>query len=154
MGKLCAVISCLLLSVAAVTAQGAQSERLLPQWLTGILAVTGFLFLTFVAFLVKKAWCEEPSRKKTTMESVEEKDYVNKNTYDTSLEMRRDNMNVYDSVIDVTVDKATDGDRLLVRRSLQTLSVHQQDLVAPLQAAVHRRCALKHTPASDQPSTF
>ncbi|XP_056271068.1 PDZK1-interacting protein 1 [Pseudoliparis swirei] len=137
MGKLCAVISCLLLSVGAVTAQGAQtqnSERLLPQWLTGILAVTGFLFLTFVGFLVKKAWCEEPSRKKTTMElvgvnefvnkntsensldmarkkttmeSVEEDEYVNENNYDTSLEMRRDNMNVNDSVIDVTVDKAT-----------------------------------------------
>uniref|UniRef100_A0A8C2WGL5 Uncharacterized protein n=1 Tax=Cyclopterus lumpus TaxID=8103 RepID=A0A8C2WGL5_CYCLU len=38
------------------------SERLLPQWLTGIIAVAGFLFLTFVGLLVKKAWCEEPSR--------------------------------------------------------------------------------------------
>ncbi|KAG7277520.1 hypothetical protein CRUP_030682 [Coryphaenoides rupestris] len=35
--------------------QGGQ-QRLLPQWLTGLLAVAGFLFLSFVAFLVNKAW--------------------------------------------------------------------------------------------------
>lgn len=34
-----------------------QAERALPQWLTGLIAVTGFLFLTFVAFLVNRAWC-------------------------------------------------------------------------------------------------
>ncbi|XP_034385786.1 PDZK1-interacting protein 1 [Cyclopterus lumpus] len=107
MGKLCAVISCLLLSVGAATAQGAQtSERLLPQWLTGIIAVAGFLFLTFVGLLVKKAWCEEPSRKKTTMELVEGNKFVNENTYENNLDMVRskDDMNVYDSVIE---DKAT-----------------------------------------------
>ena len=39
-----------------------------------------------------------------------------------------------------------DGDRLLVRRSLQTLSVHRQDLVASFQTPVHRGRALKRTP--------
>uniref|UniRef100_A0A667XIS0 PDZK1-interacting protein 1 n=1 Tax=Myripristis murdjan TaxID=586833 RepID=A0A667XIS0_9TELE len=34
--------------------------RLLPQWLTGIIAVVAFLFLTFVVFLVNKAWCQTP----------------------------------------------------------------------------------------------
>lgn len=34
-----------------------QGERALPQWLTGLVAVTGFLFLTFIAFLVNRAWC-------------------------------------------------------------------------------------------------
>ncbi|XP_010782009.1 PDZK1-interacting protein 1 [Notothenia coriiceps] len=60
MGKVCAAVCCLLLSVAAVAAQTAQSDRALPQWLTGIMALCGFLFLSFVGFLVKKAWCEEP----------------------------------------------------------------------------------------------
>lgn len=39
-----------------------QNERLLPQWLTGIIAVSIFLFLVFVGVLVNKAWCEESSR--------------------------------------------------------------------------------------------
>uniref|UniRef100_A0A3B4G6L7 Uncharacterized protein n=1 Tax=Pundamilia nyererei TaxID=303518 RepID=A0A3B4G6L7_9CICH len=38
------------------------NERALPQWLTGIIAVCGFLFLAFVVILAKKAWCENPSR--------------------------------------------------------------------------------------------
>uniref|UniRef100_A0A3B3UEY8 Uncharacterized protein n=1 Tax=Poecilia latipinna TaxID=48699 RepID=A0A3B3UEY8_9TELE len=38
--------------------QAGQSERLLPQWLTGIVAVCSFLLLTFIAALVKKVWCE------------------------------------------------------------------------------------------------
>ncbi|XP_068447287.1 PDZK1-interacting protein 1 isoform X2 [Clinocottus analis] len=139
MEKLCAVISCLLLSVGTATAQEAQlqSERLLPQWLTGIIAVAGFLFLTFVTLLVKKAWCEEPSRKKTTMEFVGRDDYVNNNPYENNLDMVRekttkelpevkeyvnentnhlrldmvrskDNMNAYDNlVLDGTEDKVT-----------------------------------------------
>ncbi|XP_068563271.1 PDZK1-interacting protein 1 [Cebidichthys violaceus] len=113
MGKLCAVISCLLLSVGAVTAQGAQtqmSERLLPQWLTGLIAVAGFLFLTFVGVLVKKAWCEEPSRKKTSEELVGENDFVNESTYDTSLDMIRskEDMNTYDTLVtNGTEEKAT-----------------------------------------------
>uniref|UniRef100_A0A3P9K7H6 Uncharacterized protein n=1 Tax=Oryzias latipes TaxID=8090 RepID=A0A3P9K7H6_ORYLA len=37
-------------------------QRLLPQWLTGIIAVSGFLLLTFIAFVVKKVWCEKSSR--------------------------------------------------------------------------------------------
>uniref|UniRef100_A0A3P9H080 Uncharacterized protein n=1 Tax=Oryzias latipes TaxID=8090 RepID=A0A3P9H080_ORYLA len=36
--------------------------RLLPQWLTGLIAVSGFLLLTFIAFVVKKVWCEKSSR--------------------------------------------------------------------------------------------
>uniref|UniRef100_A0A8C9ZPB3 Uncharacterized protein n=1 Tax=Sander lucioperca TaxID=283035 RepID=A0A8C9ZPB3_SANLU len=53
MGKLCELISCLLLSVSVVTAQTG-TEPLLRQGLTGLIAVAGFLFLTFVVFLVKK----------------------------------------------------------------------------------------------------
>ena len=40
-------------------------ERLLPQWLTGIIAVVIFLFLAFVTFLVNKAWCRSSSRSVT-----------------------------------------------------------------------------------------
>lgn len=38
------------------------AERPLPQWLTGIIAVCGFLFLVFVSFLVNRAWCGGSSR--------------------------------------------------------------------------------------------
>ncbi|KAF1385236.1 hypothetical protein PFLUV_G00105640 [Perca fluviatilis] len=91
MGKLCALISCVLLSVAAVMAQTAQTgttERLLPQWLTGIIAVAGFLFLAFVILLVQKAWCDEPITRKSAMESVRQDD-VDGNAYETSLDMVR-----------------------------------------------------------------
>lgn len=40
----------------------AETERVLPQWLTGIIAVSIFLFLVFVTFLVNRAWCGKSSR--------------------------------------------------------------------------------------------
>ncbi|XP_051231640.1 PDZK1-interacting protein 1 isoform X4 [Dicentrarchus labrax] len=94
MGKLCAVTSCLLLTVSAAAAQTAQPqiERLLPQWLTGIIAVSAFLFLVFVTLLVKKAWCEKPSRKTAVeSESDRENEFVvtNGNTYETNLDTIR-----------------------------------------------------------------
>ncbi|XP_077964136.1 uncharacterized protein LOC120823711 isoform X1 [Gasterosteus aculeatus] len=141
MGKLYAAVSCLLLSAAAVAAQGElnqrtddgdakMQERALPQWLTGIIAVSGFLFLAFVGFLVKKAWCEEPRREEVTVELVGEDEFVNKNiyesspgtvrvktvvgetenTYESTLDMVRskDDMNAYDNlVMDGTEDKVT-----------------------------------------------
>ncbi|XP_042369814.1 small integral membrane protein 24-like, partial [Plectropomus leopardus] len=115
MRKLCALISCLLLSVGAVTAQAAQTqpERLLPQWLTGIIAVVAFLFLTFVALLVKKSWCDE-SRRKSSVESVREDELVmtNENTYETTLDTVRKkssmesvremtNENTYETTLDM-----------------------------------------------------
>ncbi|XP_059197123.1 PDZK1-interacting protein 1 [Centropristis striata] len=118
MGKLCLLVSCLLLSVGAVTPQtgGPSPDRLLPQWLTGIIAVVGFLFLSFVGLLVKKAWCEEPSRRKS-VESVRENDVImmNGDTYDTSLDMvrskdeqKRAEQNVYDNLaMEQIEDKAT-----------------------------------------------
>ncbi|TDH09015.1 hypothetical protein EPR50_G00103580 [Perca flavescens] len=101
MGKLCALISCVLLSVAAVTAQTAQTgttERLLPQWLTGIIAVAGFLFLAFVVLLVQKAWCDEPITMKSTVESVRQDD-VDGNAYEV-LDMVRskDDKNAYENL--------------------------------------------------------
>lgn len=100
------IFSCLLLVVGAVTAQSVQPEvkgRLLPQWLTGLIAVTGFLFLTFVAFLVKKAWCRETDRVRTSADTARENDYVitNGNTYDTTVDMVRskDDMNAYDNLV-------------------------------------------------------
>ncbi|XP_038555353.1 proximal tubules-expressed gene protein-like [Micropterus salmoides] len=122
MAKLCAVISSLLLTVGVVAAQTDQtqiSERLLPQWLTGIIAVSIFLFLSFVVFLVKKAWCEEPSRRKVSVVSDKDNDYAmtienayetNENAYETSLDMVRskENTNAYNNlVIDSTDDKVT-----------------------------------------------
>ncbi|XP_039985289.1 PDZK1-interacting protein 1 [Xiphias gladius] len=114
MGKPSAVISCLLLIVGAVNAQTAQtqaSERLLPQWLTGIIAVIAFLFLTFVGFLVKKAWCES-GRGKTSVETVREDEFVmaDSKIYQTSLDAVRskDDTKAYDNLaIDSTDDHVT-----------------------------------------------
>ncbi|XP_030584038.1 PDZK1-interacting protein 1 isoform X2 [Archocentrus centrarchus] len=86
MGTFCALASCLLLAVGAVTAQTEPShtnERPLPQWLTGIIAISGFLFLAFVAILVKKAWCEKPYR--SSIEEERENEFVNSNNYGTHL---------------------------------------------------------------------
>ncbi|KAK2835074.1 hypothetical protein Q5P01_015558 [Channa striata] len=116
MEKLAALVSCWLLVVGAVTAQTAQtqiSERPLPQWLTGIIAVTGFLFLTFVGFLVKKAWCEESSRSRggKIEDSGTNTDFVisNGNPYETGLDMVRskEDNDAYDVVSDNLVDKVT-----------------------------------------------
>ncbi|XP_051231635.1 PDZK1-interacting protein 1 isoform X1 [Dicentrarchus labrax] len=136
MGKLCAVTSCLLLTVSAAAAQTAQPqiERLLPQWLTGIIAVSAFLFLVFVTLLVKKAWCEKPSRsvrgktnvsmnkKKTAVESESDREnefvVTNGNTYETNLdtirrkstvESARENEfeNTYETTLEMTGRKST-----------------------------------------------
>ncbi|XP_035031935.1 PDZK1-interacting protein 1 [Hippoglossus stenolepis] len=113
MDKVSQMISCLLLIVGAVTAetvsdQNLSAERLLPQWLVGIIAVAVFLFLSFVALLVKKAWCEESNRR---TKSERESDLVltNGNTYDTSLDtVRSKDVNVYDNLeIDSSDDKVT-----------------------------------------------
>ncbi|KAM9848828.1 PDZK1-interacting protein 1 [Aulostomus maculatus] len=72
MEKLPAVTSCVFLAVGGVTAQTAHmDERLLPQWLTGIIAVSVFLFLTFVVFLVKKAWGDKHARRTTAVSDDE-----------------------------------------------------------------------------------
>ncbi|KAF3690512.1 Proximal tubules-expressed gene protein [Channa argus] len=115
MEKVSAMISCWLLIVGVVTAQTAQtpiSERLLPQWLTGIIAVTSFLFLTFVGFLVKKAWCEESSRSRgdKTEDSGTNNDFAmsNGNTYEICLDMvRSKDDDTYNVVIDSTDEKVT-----------------------------------------------
>ncbi|XP_056893475.1 uncharacterized protein LOC130528303 isoform X8 [Takifugu flavidus] len=59
---------------------GSQAERALPQWLTGIIAVAGFLLLAFVALLVNRAWCGKSSYK-----DVESDERRSEATYDTSL---------------------------------------------------------------------
>ncbi|XP_056893480.1 uncharacterized protein LOC130528303 isoform X12 [Takifugu flavidus] len=66
-------------TVAAQTG-GSQAERALPQWLTGIIAVAGFLLLAFVALLVNRAWCGKSSYK-----DVESDERRSEATYDTSL---------------------------------------------------------------------
>ncbi|XP_047230985.1 PDZK1-interacting protein 1 isoform X1 [Girardinichthys multiradiatus] len=126
------LVSCLLLLVGAVTAQTGQPthyERLLPQWLTGIIAVSGFLLLTFVGFLVKKFWCEESNGRNASMESVRDNEYVEsnpyvgnldnirpstgmekENNYETRLDIlrSRDGSNIYESCIpDSSQDKST-----------------------------------------------
>nr|XP_046248694.1 PDZK1-interacting protein 1 [Scatophagus argus] len=118
-------ISCLLLAVEAVTAQTAQTQiaRLLPQWLTGIIAVSAFLFLVFVTFLVKRAWCDTSSREKTT-ESVRENQFVltDRVTFPSSVDSAREktkepvsenvaNENHYASSLDLIREKTTESAR-------------------------------------------
>uniref|UniRef100_H3CE24 PDZK1-interacting protein 1 n=1 Tax=Tetraodon nigroviridis TaxID=99883 RepID=H3CE24_TETNG len=76
---------CVLLMAAAAAAQTgrAPAERALPQWLTGLIAVTGFLFLTFIAFLVNRAWCGKSST------NAEFGVMMDADTYDTSLDTLR-----------------------------------------------------------------
>ncbi|XP_012728146.2 PDZK1-interacting protein 1 isoform X2 [Fundulus heteroclitus] len=134
MGSVSELASCLLLLLlGAVTAQTGQPphyERLLPQWLTGIIAVCSFLILTFVGFLVKKVWCEKSSDsvgRDPRMESVRENQYEDTNPYDRTLDnlrprtsednkyetrldilRNRDGSNIYDNCIfDSSEDKST-----------------------------------------------
>nr|XP_004557066.2 small integral membrane protein 24 isoform X1 [Maylandia zebra] len=108
MGTLYALTSCLLLAVGTVTAQTEPTntnERALPQWLTGIIAVCGFLFLAFVVVLAKKAWCENPSSR-TSIEDVRERDIISSNLYDMRLSSIRrkstesGNENTYETNLD------------------------------------------------------
>ncbi|XP_016518740.1 PDZK1-interacting protein 1 isoform X1 [Poecilia formosa] len=111
--------SCVLVLVgaaAAQTDQAGQSERLLPQWLTGIVAVCSFLLLTFIAALVKKVWCESSSRSSSVDAAFAETNPYESNLdglrprsslesekgkYETRLDLARarDGSNVYDNVI-------------------------------------------------------
>lgn len=134
MEKMATLVSCLLLVVGVVTAQTAaptQTNRPLPQWLTGMIAVSGFLFLSFVVLLVKKAWCEDPNRGRNSAESVRENEFVMSDTFETDLGVNRrndikpeqenepyyatsrnlrskDDVNAYDNlVIDISEEKVT-----------------------------------------------
>ncbi|XP_014870470.1 PDZK1-interacting protein 1 isoform X2 [Poecilia latipinna] len=110
--------SCVLVLVgaaAAQTDQAGQSERLLPQWLTGIVAVCSFLLLTFIAALVKKVWCESSRSSSVDAAFAETNPYETnldgprprssleseKGKYETRLDLARarDGSNVYDNVI-------------------------------------------------------
>uniref|UniRef100_A0A3Q3GZB3 Uncharacterized protein n=1 Tax=Kryptolebias marmoratus TaxID=37003 RepID=A0A3Q3GZB3_KRYMA len=81
-------------------AEGSNISRLLPQWLTGLIAVSSFLLLTFIGFVVKRMWCENRSlfsddlngsvfRRIPSVESVRENQYVERNPYDTKLDVLR-----------------------------------------------------------------
>ncbi|CAK6981513.1 PDZK1-interacting protein 1 isoform X3 [Scomber scombrus] len=111
MGKLSAVIFCVLLSVGTATAQTVPVERVLPQWLTGLIAVSCFLFLSFVTLLAKKAWCDETSSREAVEETVEEVEIgrANSNVYDTRLSTFRskENPNAYENLVIDSDEKVT-----------------------------------------------
>uniref|UniRef100_A0A665VJ65 Uncharacterized protein n=1 Tax=Echeneis naucrates TaxID=173247 RepID=A0A665VJ65_ECHNA len=92
-----------LTSDLCVPAHRQVSERVLPQWLTGIIAVVGFLFLAFVIFLVKKAWCENLNS------MINNKRICINITFCVCLLIRsKEDMNAYNNlVIDSTDDKVT-----------------------------------------------
>ncbi|XP_037530359.1 PDZK1-interacting protein 1 [Nematolebias whitei] len=89
MGNGSVLMFSLLLLIGTVMAQSASaySERLLPQWLTGIIAVSSFLILTFIGFMVKKMWCEKSSGTDPSVESVRPNKNVESNLYETKLEV-------------------------------------------------------------------
>ncbi|XP_053178691.1 PDZK1-interacting protein 1 isoform X3 [Scomber japonicus] len=112
MEKLSAVVFCLLLSVGMATAQTVPIERALPQWLTGLIAVGCFLFLSFVTLLVKKAWCDETSSSEAAaVETAEEIEIgrANSNLYDTRLSTFRskEDPNAYENLVVESDDKVT-----------------------------------------------
>ncbi|CAN9506527.1 unnamed protein product [Ophioblennius macclurei] len=67
-GNISALICCLLLSATAEVCE-AQTERIFPQWLSGIIAVTCFLLVVFISFLLKNIWCDSPDTRKQSLES-------------------------------------------------------------------------------------
>ncbi|XP_062306674.1 PDZK1-interacting protein 1 [Osmerus eperlanus] len=87
MGRMNSVLF-LMLTLGVVTAQTAEG-RALPQWLTGFIAVAGFLFLVFVTFLVNKAWCDRSKEMRAEPVMVEDHATTNGATYDTSLNVLR-----------------------------------------------------------------
>lgn len=99
MEKVHVVISCLLLAVAGVTAQTGQrdSGRLVPQWLSGLTAMTIFLLLTFMFFIVKRIWCEKPSRRNDD-ESVRENELVMTNGGE-EVNRTGEELNAYDNLV-------------------------------------------------------
>lgn len=111
MEKVYAVSFYLLLMVGAVTAQTVKPPgRALPQWLTGIIAVAGFLFLAFLTVLVKKAWCDDSNRKSSSVPMNENS--IEENPYDTTLNSmsyrKTDTKNGYDNqTFDRTDEKVT-----------------------------------------------
>ncbi|XP_048832428.1 PDZK1-interacting protein 1 [Brienomyrus brachyistius] len=87
----------LLLLQGRATAQEDREQRVLKPWMTGIMAVTVFLFLVFVVFLVKKAWCGDSSNEE---EAAQGKDYsrTNDSMCNTNLNMVRSDE--YDNAFD------------------------------------------------------
>ncbi|XP_066548190.1 PDZK1-interacting protein 1 isoform X1 [Amia ocellicauda] len=112
-----------LLTLGPAAAQEGINQRALQPWLTGIIAVVVFLFLVFIAFLVNKAWCEQPGgvmdlcsslkREKTDLEQVKPNEFVmiNGTSHELSLETVRssehenayENVAVYSPQVTVTV---------------------------------------------------
>ncbi|KAK6320586.1 PDZK1-interacting protein 1-like [Coregonus clupeaformis] len=112
MGRASIVVLWLMLTLGVGTAQIDKVERALPQWLTGIIAVTGFLFLIFVAFLVNKAWCQDSRPETKECECGKTPGYVKTNGdhYDTSLDMFRssDHESAYENMdVEGIEDKVT-----------------------------------------------
>ncbi|XP_023669073.1 PDZK1-interacting protein 1 [Paramormyrops kingsleyae] len=89
----------LLLLQGAATAQEDREQRVLKPWMTGIMAVTVFLFLVFVVFLVKKSWCGDSSNEE---EVAQGKDYnrTNDSMCNTNLNMVRSDEcdNAFDNI--------------------------------------------------------
>lgn len=99
------VVLVLVLNLGFVLSQNARADpgsRPLPQWLTGIIAVVGFLFLTFVVFLIKRAWCEKP-RDIMDLEA-KENEYVMRN----GSQMQRRDSGELKTYINLGMDKFED----------------------------------------------
>lgn len=97
MEKVHVVVSCLLLTVAGVTAQTDRGGRLMPQWLSGLIATSLFLLLTFLIFVVKRLWCEKPSRRSDD-ESVRENELVMTNG-GPDVNRTKEELNTYDNLV-------------------------------------------------------
>ncbi|XP_061594103.1 PDZK1-interacting protein 1 [Cololabis saira] len=157
MGLLSALTCGLLLAVGTVMAQmdvRNTSERLLPQWLTGIIAVTCFLILTFIGFLVKKMWCDKSNGKMNsgdsgTMEDNEistrndlsledlrkkrntkakENEYASGSTYDTKLDVIRGNNSVeVERENEYEMEDTYDTNMSIIRKSNRVEAKEEED---------------------------
>ncbi|XP_031430875.1 PDZK1-interacting protein 1 [Clupea harengus] len=111
MGRVNLVFWWLLVMLDTVSAQTETTQRGLPNWLTGIVAVAVFLFLVFVVFLVNKAWCSQSRREnKQDAEMSKEYEMTNGSTYETTIDAVRSD--IYENTVmnissDGTEDKVT-----------------------------------------------
>ncbi|XP_030063372.1 PDZK1-interacting protein 1 [Microcaecilia unicolor] len=67
---------CVLITLGSISCQqeNVPIQRRFPQWLTGLIAVSVFLFLVLVVFVVNRVWCED--KKKNEPIAVNKKDEV------------------------------------------------------------------------------
>ncbi|XP_029474331.1 PDZK1-interacting protein 1 [Rhinatrema bivittatum] len=100
---------CIFTSLGSISCQHGTgyTGRSFPQWATGLIAVSVFLFLVLVVFIVNRVWCEKKRERKPagiTANSAKDEVVVNgtESQYSNIDSFRsRENENAYDNPIEL-----------------------------------------------------